>query len=61
MNRDPLKCGSWPSVSDETRLAERNGKRLDTECCIVFEVENGRVTSGREHFFDLYNWDEFWS
>ena len=41
--------------------AERSGKQLDTDCCIVFEVENGRTTSGREHFFDLNNWDEFWS
>ena len=40
---------------------ERNGKRLDTGCCIVFEFENGRMVSGREHFFDLDNWDEFWS
>jgi len=41
--------------------AERNGKRLDTDCCIVFDVENGRIVSGREHFFDLGNWDAFWS
>lgn len=41
--------------------ADRNGKQLDTDCCVVFEVENGRVISGREHFFDLNNWDEFWS
>ena len=41
--------------------AEREGKRLDTDCCIVFELKNGRIASGREHFFDLYNWDEFWS
>ena len=41
--------------------ATRNGKQLDTACCIVFEVENGRMVSGREHFFDLNNWDEFWS
>lgn len=40
---------------------ERNGKLLDTDCCIVFEIENGRMISGREHFFDLNNWDEFWS
>lgn len=39
----------------------RNDKQLDTGCCIVFEIENGRVTDGREHFFDLYAWDEFWS
>lgn len=40
---------------------ERNGKRLDTDCCIVFEFANGRVISGREYFFDLLNWDDFWS
>jgi ketosteroid isomerase-like protein len=41
--------------------AHRNGKTLDTNCCIVFEIANGRMISGREHFFDLGNWDEFWS
>lgn len=40
---------------------ERNGRTLDVDCCIVFEVENGRVVSGREHFFDLYAWDAFWA
>jgi ketosteroid isomerase-like protein len=40
---------------------ERNGKRLDTDCCIVVELKDGRIISGTEHFFDLYNWDEFWS
>ncbi len=40
---------------------ERNGKQLDTDCCIVFELKDGRIISGREHFFDLNNWDEFWS
>jgi len=39
----------------------RNGKKLDTDCCIVFEMEDGCVTSGVEHFFDLHNWDDFWS
>jgi uncharacterized protein len=41
--------------------AEQNGKHLDAYCCIVFELEDGRITDGREHFFDLYAWDEFWS
>jgi len=39
----------------------RNGKRLDVDCCIVFEIKNGRMTDGREHFFNLHAWDEFWS
>jgi ketosteroid isomerase-like protein len=41
--------------------AERDGKHLDTGCCITFELKDGRITDGREHFFNLYNWDEFWS
>jgi ketosteroid isomerase-like protein len=41
--------------------ATRAGRELDTDCCIVFEVENGKIASGTEHFFDLYNWDKFWS
>jgi ketosteroid isomerase-like protein len=41
--------------------AMRRGKRLDVDCCIVFQIENGRVTDGREYFFDLQAWDEFWS
>ena len=41
--------------------AERNGKRLDVGNCIVFELKNGKVVDGREHFNDLYAWDEFWS
>ena len=40
---------------------ERNGKRLDVGCCIAFEIKDGRIVSGREHFYDLYAGDEFWS
>ena len=42
-------------------VAMRHGKRLDVYCCIVFELENGRIVDGREHFYDLPAWDEFWS
>ena len=41
--------------------AERNSKKFDVCCCIVFEIKDGRCASGREHFYDLYAWDEFWS
>ena len=40
---------------------ERNGKRLDVSCCIVFAVRDGRIVSGREHFYDLHNRDEVWA
>ena len=39
----------------------RNGKQLDTDCCIVFEFREGRILSGTEHFLDLHNWDQFWA
>lgn len=42
-------------------VGERDGKQLDTMCCIVFEVEGGQIKSGTEHFLDLHNWDQFWS
>jgi uncharacterized protein len=42
-------------------VAERGGKYLDVYCCIVFELEHGRIVDGREHFDDLHAWDEFWS
>ena len=41
--------------------AERAGKRLDVGDCIVFQLKDGRITDGREHFHDLYAWDEFWA
>lgn len=40
---------------------ERHGKQLDTGCCVLFEVRKGRIVSGREHFYDQYAWDEFWT
>ena len=41
--------------------AERNGKHLDVDACIVFQLENGRIVSGSEYFYDLHTWDDFWS
>ncbi len=41
--------------------AERNGRHLHVDCCIVFEVRDGRIASGREHFYDLHAWEQFWA
>lgn len=41
--------------------AERDGKQLDVDCALVFEIKDGQVVDGREHFYDLNAWDEFWS
>jgi ketosteroid isomerase-like protein len=48
-------------VGIQRSTGERGGKHLDVVNCIVFELKDGRVTDGREHFHDLYAWDEFWS
>ena len=48
-------------VGIQRSTGERNGKRLDVGDCIVFQLKDGRITDGREHFEDLYAWDEFWS
>ena len=46
-------------VGIQTSTGERNGKQLDVGNCIVFELKDGRITDGREHFEDLYAWDKF--
>jgi ketosteroid isomerase-like protein len=48
-------------VGIHRNTAERNGKRLDVGCCIVFEFKDGRVIDAREHDYDLQAWDDFWS
>jgi uncharacterized protein len=53
--------GETHVIGIQRSTAERNGKHLDVDNCIVFELQDGRVVDGREHFEDLYAWDEFWS
>jgi len=48
-------------VGIHRNVGERGGKRLDVDCCLAFEIKDGRIADGREYFFDLNAWDEFWS
>ena len=48
-------------VGIQRNSAERDGKHLDVDVCLVFQLKDGRVTEGWEHYRDLYAWDEFWS
>ena len=48
-------------VGVQTNSAERDGKRLSVDACLVFQLKDGRVTEAWEHYRDLYAWDEFWS
>ena len=56
-----LKSDDGRVVGIHHNTAERDGKHLDVDCCIDFELKDGRIVDGSEHFFDLYAWDEFWS
>lgn len=56
------------ATSDDGRVigihrntAKMNGKKLEVDCCIVFEIKDGQIISGREFFYDLNAWDKFWS
>ena len=53
--------GEGRVVGIQRSTAERDGKHLDVGDCIVFQLRDGRITDGREHFEDLYAGDEFWS
>ena len=57
--RDVFASPDGKVVGLHHNSGERNGEQLDTDCCIVFELDNGRIVSGREHFYDLTNWDQF--
>lgn len=59
--KDVFYSGAGRVVGVHHNTAERGGKRLDTGCRIVFDLKDGRIIDDREHFFDLYNGDAFWS
>jgi ketosteroid isomerase-like protein len=56
-----VTAGDGRVIGIHHNTGERNGKQLDVECCLVFELKDGKVVDGREHFEDLYAWDDFWS
>lgn len=56
-----LKSDEGRVVGVHHNSAKRSGKQLEVDCCIVFEFKDGRIIDGREYFFDLHAWDEFWS
>ena len=59
--QEMLADGDDHVVGIQRSTGDRNGKHLDVGNAILFELKDGRVIDGREHFHDLYAWDEFWS
>lgn len=41
--------------------AQREGRTLDCEHCVMYRFENGKIVEGRTVPTDLYAFDEFWS
>lgn len=41
--------------------AETNGKTLDTDGALTFQVRDGKVTEGREFYVDTAQGDAFWA
>ena len=41
--------------------AERDGKRLDSDHCVMYRFGEGKIVEGRTIPIDLYAFDEFWS
>lgn len=41
--------------------AQRAGKALDSEHCVMYRFKDGKVVEGRTIPIDLYRFDEFWS
>ena len=54
-------CDDGRVIGFHHNSGRRNGKDLNSDCCILFEFKNGQILSGTEYFFDLHNWDAFWS
>ena len=48
-------------IGIQRNSAERDGKHLDVDVCLLFQLKDGRVTEGWEDYRDLYAWDDFWS
>jgi uncharacterized protein len=41
--------------------AERAGRRLDSDHCVMYRFAHGRIVEGRTVPVDLYAFDQFWS
>jgi ketosteroid isomerase-like protein len=51
--------GRVVGLNQDTAL--RNGKRLMLDSCVLFEMKNGRIISGREYVYDQHAADAFFS
>ncbi len=53
--------GDQHTVGIQHNSAQNNGKSMDLDVTIVFEVRDGKITSGQEFIEDSAKSDEFWA
>jgi ketosteroid isomerase-like protein len=68
LSEGTLRLDVTSTVADDRFLfvygrvrAERAGKTFDSEHCVVFQFDNGKIVAGRTVPVDLYAFDDFWS
>lgn len=54
-------CDDGRLVGIHRNTAERKGRKLDVNCCLVFEFKDGLVMKGTEYIYDQAAWDAFWA
>ncbi len=53
--------GDRHTVGIQHNSAENNGRSMDVDAVIVFEIRDGKITSGQEFMEDTAKSDEFWA
>jgi len=68
LSQGTLRLDLRSVVADDEHLfaygrirAERAGKKLDSDHCVIFRFENAKIVAGRTVPVDLYEFDEFWA
>ncbi|MET3922781.1 nuclear transport factor 2 family protein [Arthrobacter sp. UYEF20] len=55
-----IVAGDNHTVALQHNKAESNGRTLDTDGAIAFQVRDGKIAEGREFFADTAQGDAFW-
>ena len=53
--------GASDVAGEGVNSGRRNGTTLSVDYCVVFDLVDGRIVSGREHFCDPIQLEQFWS
>jgi ketosteroid isomerase-like protein len=54
-------AGENHTVGLQHNQAENNGRSLDTDGAVAFQIRDGKITDGREFYADTAQGDAFWA